>query len=264
MTLPKGSASQTVVVTGASSGIGVDLARTLANRGHALTLVARRAERLEELADELRDEFGAAVTVLPCDLGDPQARAQLADVLLAGPPLAGLCNNAGYGVNGNFVDNDPERERGMIELNVDALHDLTLRLLPSMVDRGSGAILNVASTAAFQPLPGFASYAATKAFVLSFSEALSAELQGTGVSCTALCPGPVRTEFAEVAGSKSFEDSLPEFTIVTSEEVARKAVDAMEKGSRDVIPGLTNRVQTIAGRLTPRSLLLPAMKRITR
>ena len=95
-------------------------------------------------------------------------------------------------------------------------------------------------------------------------QALSAELQGTGVSCTALCPGPVRTEFAEVAGSKSFEDSLPEFTIVTSEEVARKAVDAMEKGSRDVIPGLTNRVQTIAGRLTPRSLLLPAMKRITR
>ncbi len=264
MALPSASDSATVVVTGASSGIGAELARTLAQRGHAVTLVARRSDRLEKLAAELRAAHGVTASVIACDLSDPAARAELAAQLLDGPQLAGLCNNAGFGVSGRFISNDAERERQMIEVNVDALHDLTIRLIGSMIECDSGAILNVASTAAFQPLPGFASYAATKAFVLSFSEALSSELKGSGVSCTVLCPGAVRTEFAEVAGSVGFEDTLPDFTIVTAQDVARQAVDAMERGRRDVVPGLPNRIQAIAGRIAPRTLLLPIVARLTR
>ena len=262
MALETASASTTVLVTGASSGIGTEMARQLASRGHGVTLVARRAERLEELAAELAEQHKITATAIPCDLGDPIARAELIEGLRAGPALAGLCNNAGYGINGRVSANDADRERQMVELNVVALHDLTLRVLPGMIERGTGAILNVASTAAFQPLPGFASYAATKAFVLSFSEALNAELSGTGVSCSALCPGPVKTEFAAVAGS-TMSESLPDFAMVTAEEVARQAIDAMENGSRTAIPGIANQVQALLGRIAPRSLVLPLAGRIS-
>ncbi len=263
MALESPSASTTVLITGASSGIGAELARQLASRGHGVTLVARRADRLEELAAELTERHQITATVIPCDLGDAVARAELIDGLSAGPALAGLCNNAGYGISGKLVNNDAERERQMIELNVVAVHDLTVRVVAGMIERGSGAILNVASTAAFQPLPGFASYAATKAFVLSFSEALNAELSNTGVSCSALCPGPVKTEFAGVAGSTMMEDSLPDFTLVSAEEVARKAVDAMENGSRTAIPGTANQLQALLGRIAPRSLVLPIASKIS-
>jgi len=263
MALETASASTTVLVTGASSGIGTEMARQLASRGHGVTLVARRADRLEALAAELAEKHKITATAIPCDLGDPIARAELIEGLRAGPALAGLCNNAGYGINGRFAANDDDRERQMVELNVVALHDLTLRVLPGMIERGTGAILNVASTAAFQPLPGFATYAATKAFVLSFSESLSTELSGTGVSCSALCPGPVKTEFAAVAGS-TMSESLPDFAMVTAEEVARQAIDAMESGSRTAIPGVANQIQALLGRLAPRSLVLPLAGRVGR
>ena len=263
MALETASASTTVLVTGASSGIGTEMARDLASRGHGVTLVARRADRLEELAAELAKKHNVTATAIPCDLGDPIARAELIEGLRAGPALAGLCNNAGYGINGRVSANDADRERQMVELNIVALHDLTLRVLPGMIERGTGAILNVASTAAFQPLPGFATYAATKAFVLSFSESLSTELSGTGVSCSALCPGPVKTEFAAVAGS-TMSESLPDFAMVTAEEVARQAIDAMESGSRTAIPGVANQIQALLGRLAPRSLVLPLAGRVGR
>jgi hypothetical protein len=263
MALETGSTSNTVLITGASSGIGSEMARELASRGHGVTLVARRVDRLEELAAELTERHKITATVLPCDLGDPIARAELIEGLRSGPALAGLCYNAGYGIRGKLVGNEADRERQMVELNVAAVHDLTLRVLPGMIERGTGAILNVASTAAFQPLPGFATYAATKAFVLSFSEALSAELSGTGVSCSALCPGPVKTEFATVAGSTMMEDSLPDFTLVSADEVARQAIDAMEDGSRTAIPGMANQIQALLGRLAPRSLVLPLAGRIS-
>ena len=257
MALPPASRDTTILITGASSGIGTELARDLAGRGHGVTLVARRVERLEELARELEAAYGINAAVIPCDLSDPDARAALIDGLLAeGPTLAGLCNNAGFGVNGPLGENDPDRERQMVELNVDALHDLTVRAVPGMLERGSGAILNVASTAAFQPVPYFATYAATKAFVLSFTEALSHELNGTGVSCTALCPGPVKTEFADVAGSAGFEDAMPSFAFVSAQDVARTAVEGMVKGSRTVVPGKVNWVQAHAGRISPRALTL--------
>ena len=263
MALEKPSASTTVLVTGASSGIGTEMARQLASRGHGVTLVARRADRLDSLAAELSERHKITATPIPCDLGDPIARAELIEGLRAGPALAGLCNNAGYGINGRFARNDADRERQMVELNVVALHDLTLRALPGMIERGTGAILNVASTAAFQPLPGFATYAATKAFVLSFSESLSTELSGTGVSCSALCPGPVKTEFAAVAGS-TMSESLPDFAMVSAEEVARQAIDAMESGNRTAIPGMANQIQALLGRLAPRSLVLPLAGRVSK
>ncbi len=257
MALPPASKETTVLITGASSGIGAELARELAARGHGVTLVARRADRLEELAGELESAYGTSAAVIPCDLADPDARAALMDGLLAeGPALAGLCNNAGFGMNGLVRENDADRERQMVELNIDALHDLTLRALPGMVERGTGAILNVASTAAFQPLPYFATYGATKAFVLSFTEGLSHELGGTGVSATALCPGPVKTEFAAVAGSAGFEDAMPSFAFVEARDVARAAVEGMVKGSRTVIPGKANWVQAQAGRISPRAITL--------
>jgi len=265
MALPPASRDTTILITGASSGIGTELARDLAGRGHGVTLVARRVERLEELARELEAAYGINAAVIPCDLSDPDARAALIDGLLAeGPTLAGLCNNAGFGINGPLGENDPDRERQMVELNVDALHDLTVRAVPGMIERGSGAILNVASTAAFQPVPYFATYAATKAFVLSFTEALSHELNGTGVSCTALCPGPVKTEFADVAGSASFEDAMPSFAFVSAQDVARTAVEGMVKGSRTVVPGKVNWVQAHAGRISPRALTLRVSEQMGR
>jgi len=249
-------------VTGASSGIGAEIARELAARGHGVTLVARRTDRLEELARELADRNGIEAPVIPCDLADPAARESLVATLGQGKALVGLVNNAGFGAFGNVTAIDAERQREMVELNVAAVVDLTTRLLPGMIERGRGAILNVATTAAFQPLPGVAVYGATNAFVLSFSEALSVELKGSGVSCTALCPGPVKTEFSQVAGSTGMESRLPDFTIVAAEDVARQAVNGMQSGKRVVVPGLPNKVSAVGGRLTPRALMLPVVQKM--
>jgi len=208
MSLPEPSADSIAIVTGASSGIGTELARGLARRGHNVGLVARRRERLEELANELKGDVRAEV--LEADLGDAASREDLAGRIGAlGLQVAVLCNNAGFGTYDDFTELDRERELEQVRTNVEAVVDLTGRYLPGMVERGAGAILNTASTAAFQPIPGNATYAASKAFVLNFSEALHTEVSGKGVTITALCPGPVKTEFQEVADADDCAAKMP-------------------------------------------------------
>jgi short-subunit dehydrogenase len=257
MALPQPDSNTTVVVTGASSGIGAELARELARLGHGVTLVARRAEKLQELADELSSDHGIEAAVESADLQERDARDALADRLLE-REVVGLVNNAGYGATGPFVEGDLDWLQGMVQLNCQALLHLSGRLLPNMVERGAGAVLNLASLAACQPIPNMATYAATKAFVLSFSEALHAELRGTGVSVTAVQPGPVKTEFWELAGDKG---SNPGAAFLPADEVARQAVDGMVTGRRTVVPSLKWKAAAVTGRYVPRSVQLPLMKR---
>jgi short-subunit dehydrogenase len=263
MSLPDPTPSSTVLVTGASSGIGAEIARELAARGHGLTVVARREDRLDALADELRRQHGVQIEVHAADLADAARRAELVGVLLNGPlDVVGVVNNAGFGSFGRFAEQELARESEMVRLNVDAVHELTGAFLAPMLDRAAGAILNVASTAGFQPVPNMATYAATKAFVNAFSEALHAELHGSGVSVTSLCPGPSPTEFGEVAGAESTLFSLPGFVYVGAPDVAQAGVDGMLEGRRSVIPGLQNRASALAGRLVPRGLLLAVARRV--
>lgn len=263
MSLPPPGPDRTAVVTGASSGIGTEIARELARRGHGVTLVARSADRLEELAAELRGT-GVRAEVHPADLSDRAARAELLDrVTELGLTPDILVNNAGFSTLGPVAKADPEAEMKMIEVDVVAVADLCTRVLPGMVERGRGAVLNVASTAAFQPLPGQAGYGAGKAFVLSYTQSLVGELRGTGVTATVLCPGPVDTGFGERAGfaRDDAKDALPEFMWVDAVTVARTAVEAMERGRMVAIPGLANRLGAAVAQVTPRSLLLPILTR---
>lgn len=262
MALPQPSPDASVLVTGASSGIGEQIARRLADLGHGVTLVARRVERLEVLAAELHRATGVSVAVMPCDLGDDAARTDLIGRLNASDVhLSGVVNNAGFGTYGRFDGLPLEREQAMVRVNVLALHELTGAFLWPMVERGAGAILNVASVVAFQPLPGFATYSATKSFVQTFSESLHAELAGTGVSVTTLSPGPVATEFGETAGVGDVESMAPGGMSVSAQDVAAAAVRGMLHGRRTVTPGIATKGMTIGGRLVPRTLLLPAVKR---
>ncbi len=262
MSLPVPTKESVVVVTGASAGIGAELAKQLAALGHDLVVVARREDRLLELADDIRVSHGVEVFVHAVDLRGRDARIGLLGAIAEdGRHVVGLANNAGYGSHGRAWELNLDREEGQVELNIEALHHLTLAVVPEMVRRRAGAVLNVASAAAFQPMPGMATYAATKAFVQSFSEALHAELAGSGVSVTALCPGPVDTEFGEVAGFE--ESSFPGVLKISAEEVAAQAVRGMLTGKRSVIPGPQNKVLTLAGRYVPRTVLLPAMRRQT-
>lgn len=263
MSLPTPAPHRTALVTGASSGIGADLARELARRGHGLTLVARRAERLEALAEELADR-GVRIEVLPTDLTDRSARAELPGrVGELGLEVDVLVNNAGLSTTGPVHRADPEGELRMMEVDVVAVADLCARFLPPMVERGRGAVLNVASTAAFQPLPGQAGYAAGKAFVLSYTRSLSGELRGTGVTATALCPGPVETEFAETAGfdEETAKGSLPGFMWEPAEAVARAGIEGLDGGQLVVIPGTTNRVAAALANLAPKQLLVQVLSR---
>ena len=261
MPLPKSSSNSTAIVTGASSGIGKEIARELARRGHGLSLVARRADKLEEVAHECRG-LGARVEVLETDLADRAARAELLgriEALGLTPDI--LVNNAGLSTLGRVSQSDPEREMGMIEVDVVAVADLCSRVLPGMVSRGRGAVLNVASTAAFQPLPGQAGYGACKAFVVSYTHSLRGELRGTGVTATVLCPGPVHTGFGETAGftKEESDGALPGFMWEKPESVAKVGIDALAKGRPVAIPGLANRAGAAVGYLTPRRLLVPML-----
>jgi short-subunit dehydrogenase len=259
MALPQPSPDSTCVVTGASSGIGAEIARELAARGLGVTLVARREERLRELADEL----GGPTQVVACDVTDATARRRLAQQLRSeGLNVEVLVNNAGFSTAGKFWENDPEREVGMVRTNVEAVVAFCAEWVPGMVERGRGAVLNVASTASFQPLPLQAGYAASKAFVLNFSEALHTELAGTGVTATALCPGPVKTEFVEVAALHQAERDMPGFMWDTPGEVAKVAVRGMERGKRVVVVGALNRLGTIGGQHAPRALVLRLARRV--
>ena len=254
MALPPPTNGSTILVTGASAGIGAELARGLAARGYGVTLVARREERLRALADEL----GSGAEVAACDLSDAAAR----QALVAGleRQVLGVCNNAGFGSLGRFAELDAERELRLVRVNVEAVVELTRAFLPGMLEAGAGAVLNVASIAAYQPLPGFAAYAASKAFVQSFSEAVHEELAGTGVSVTCLSPGFTHTEFGAAAGS---EGSLPGFVYGDASDVAEAGIEAMLAGRRSAIPGLANRASMLGGRVAPRSLLLPLVRQVT-
>jgi uncharacterized protein len=256
MSLPKPSADTSIVITGASSGIGTEMARGLAKRGYPLVLVARREERLVELAGELRDEHGVRVDVLPLDLAEGAAREQLCDQLRR-DPVGGLVNSAGFGTSGPFYTLPVEREREEVVLNALALMELTHAALPGMVERGTGAVLNIASVAGFQPLPGMAVYSGTKAFVQTFSEAVHEELHGTGVSCTVLCPGPVPTEWADIADAQQWSVGIAQ---ISPGDVAEAAINGMLEGKRSVVPGLVPKIVGIGGRLAPRSFLLPVLR----
>lgn len=251
------------VVTGASAGLGKEFALQLAAAGYDLVLVARREAELHALAAEVAKSHAAA-HVLALDLGAADGPKRLCEALAAqGLHPDALVNNAGFGWLGEFADADPANTLAMIQLNVAALVDLTARLLPGMKARGRGKILNVASTAAFQPGPYMAVYYATKAFVLSFSEALHAELGGTGVTVTCLCPGPTKTEFAEVSGmnrTRLFDGG----GVMTAEAVARDGVRGLQRGRRLVVSGFANRLMTFAVRFLPRAAILHIVKRIQR
>jgi short-subunit dehydrogenase len=242
-------AKPVALVTGASAGLGVEFALQLSARGHALVLAARRKERLDALAAELGNARAVEI-----DLSRESAAAELvANVEAAGERIDLLVNNAGFGLHGRFDKADPNRLRQMIDLNCGALTDLCRQVLPGMIERRSGAILNVASTAAFQPGPGMAVYFATKAFVLSLSEALHEEVKRFGVSVTALCPGPTRTEFGEVAGFKGTK--LIGRLSMDSEPVVRAGLEAMDANKAVAITGALNKAGALSTRFVPRSLV---------
>src|SRR4051812_10930428 len=265
MGLPEPSVSSTSLVTGASSGIGAAIAEELASRGHSVALVARREERLRTLATELTSSYGVTAEVICADLGEAEGRDHLADELRSrGRVVEVLVNNAGFGHQADFATSPRERMVEMVTLNVETVVDLTSRFLTGMVDRGRGSVINIASTAAFQPLPGSAVYAASKSFVLSFSEANRTELRGSGVTVTAVCPGPVRTEFMDVAGFGGVEDRTPGAVWMSAEDIARHAADGAAKDRRVVVPGAINRASALAGQHSPRAVALPLISRIWR
>lgn len=258
--LPPVSDDGVVVVTGASSGIGEEIAREFARRGYRLVLVARRADRLLDLAEDLNGQAHVVVA----DLSDREQRATVPDQVSAlGVVAEILVNNAGLATLGPVAESSPEAELNLIEVDVAAVVDLCTRFVPDMVKRGRGAVLNVASVGAFGPAPGQASYAAAKAFVLSYTDAMRQELRGTGVTAAALCPGPVRTGFGEAAGipNEEAEKSLPKFLWEEPDDVARTAVDGLASGKGVIIPGVANRVAAVVNHHLPRRLLLPLVAR---
>jgi len=247
------SSRKAALVTGASSGIGLDIARQLSREDYELILVARSEEKLRAIAKEL-----ANAKVIVADLAQPDASQRLFD---AAGPVDVLVNNAGYGLSGAFSETDLARELEMIQVNISALTALTKLFLRPMVQRNSGHIVNVASTAAFQPGPLMAVYYATKAYVLSFSEAIADELRNTGVRVTALCPGPTATGFADVAGmteSNLFKVAKP----MSSRRVAKYGVRAMHRGKRVAIPGVMNKVMMQSLRVSPRRLVTALVRKL--
>lgn len=261
MGLPSIRPHSYAVITGASSGIGEQLAIQLAARGYSLMLVARRVDKLQALATQLQQQYRVQVLLKPCDLADHTARQQLINDIQQ-QDISILCNNAGFATFGRLHELDAAREREEVALNAIAVHDLTLALLPGMVARKSGAILIVGSTSGHQPTPANATYAATKAFANSFAESLHSELQGTGVTCTLLAPGPTKTGFTEVAGITKIDGAGGSLVWVTAERVAKEAIDGMACNHRIVIPGLLAQAQTLGGRYTPRFILLPILKQV--
>jgi short-subunit dehydrogenase len=246
----------TALITGASSGIGVALAGELARRGHALTLVARRADRLKDLAAEIGGEHGVRVDWIAADLTDASDRDRVpAEVAARGQVVDVLVNDAGMGTIGLFHELPVAKEIQLVRLNVEAMVALCGAFVPGMVERGSGGVLNVASVSGFMPVPQQATYSASKAFVLTFTEALTLDLHGTGVTATALCPGPVKTEFGGII------EGLPGRLYVEPEQVARKAIDGLEGGRTSVVPGTFNKVNAVSGRYTPRKMFLPLARR---
>jgi len=227
-----------------------------------VSLVARREDRLRMLADELQAAHAVRAEVIAADMTDESARdALVKEVADRGLTVDILVNNAGFSTTGPVYRADATREIALVRTDVEAVVHLCTLFLPGMVERGRGAVLNVASTAAFQPLPGQAAYGAAKSFVLSYGRATGAELRGKGVTLTTLCPGPVETEFAEAAGfdPADAESALPKFMWVPAPEVAKAALDGLEHGKPVVIPGMSNRVAARFAQVTPRRILMPML-----
>ena len=252
----------TALITGASGGIGEELARLLAAGGTNLVLVARGAERLTALATELSRTHGVQAGVIAQDLSAPDAAGAIVDELASRQlTIDILVNNAGFGVYGFFATTPAEDEARMLQVNIVALTMLTKRLLPAMIERRHGRVLNVASTAAFQPGPMMAVYYASKAYVLSFSEALSNETSGTGVTVTCLCPGPTATGFQDRARMRESR-LFSALSVASAADVARAGYDGMMAGRAIVVPGVANRIAVQALRVTPRALVRRAIRAI--
>lgn len=251
------------LVTGASSGIGAALARELARHGHDLVLTARRVEPMETLAAELQ-AIGAVCTVISADLSKPGGAAALTAAMRErGLSPDVLVNNAGLGAGGAFHESDPARVSEMLQVNVVAVTELTRAFVPDMVGRGRGRVLIVASTAAFQPGPSMAVYSASKAYELSFGEAINHELRGTGVTVTTLCPGPTRTEFTDVANTGTSVLFVgPLANVMTAAEVARQGYRALAAGKRVHIVGVANKLVAASGRFSPHAISLPVTSAI--
>ncbi|MEM9136802.1 MAG: SDR family oxidoreductase [Cyanobacteria bacterium P01_F01_bin.42] len=253
----------TALVTGASSGIGAAFSEALAQKGSDLILVARSRPELEQMAERFQSEHGISAVVIEQDLvADQAVKSVVEQVEQAGCSIDLLINNAGFGDYGAFDVSDRQKQLGMIDLNIRALVEMTHALLPAMLQRGNGQIINVASIAGFQPMPYFSVYAATKAFVLSFSEAIGAENQSRGIQVLALCPGPTDSKFMTVAG---FPDTMSgmEQTLVSSESVVNAALAALETGKSNVVTGgLINQMMVNSSRFMPRSWVVNGVKRI--
>lgn len=239
---------KTAIITGASSGIGAELARVMAAHGHDLVLTARRADALRDLERRLVARHQVSCEIVAADLAEPGAAKRVAE---AAPEADYLVNNAGFGTYGEFAKTDLRADLDMIRVNVSALTELTKLLLPGMIERGAGRILNVASTAAFFSGPLMAAYYATKAYVLHFSEALAVELKGKGVTVTALCPGPTASDFQDRAGMGA-SGLVRGRTLATAASVAEAGYRAMMRGRRVAVPGLGNRLLILAARFLPR------------
>ncbi len=252
---------ETVLVTGASSGIGRELARCFAADGCKLILVARKRDTLNIVAEELRRDYKTHAEVLPADLAEPVAPARIFEHLeTAGTKVDVLVNNAGFGAKGLFARLPLDRQLDMVQVNLTALMHLTRLFLPGMIDRRRGGVLNVASTAAFQPGPGMAVYYATKAFVLSLSEAVAEELAGTGVTITAVCPGPTATNFVASASGRS--SRLFDRVAMSAESVARTGHKAFRGRRAVIITGIGNQALSFSTRLMPRAIVRKIAKRL--
>src|SRR4029079_3848705 len=252
----------TALITGGSTGIGLGLAREFASHGHDLVIVARNADRLDQAAGALEGKYGVKVTAIPSDLSVDGAAQRLYDAVVSeGIQIDYLVNNAGFGLAGEFADTDIDRELDMIQLNVAAVVHMTKLFMPPMMRRKKGRIMNVASTAAFYPGPLMSIYYASKAFVLSFAEAIAEELSGSGVTMTCLCPGPTETEFAEIAGTAKTR-LFTQMAVKGADEVARLGYKAMMKGERVVVPGVRNKLLVQAERAAPRTLVTKIVRKI--
>ncbi|MFJ2667110.1 mycolate reductase [Nocardia fluminea] len=256
MSLPSPTADNRAVVTGASSGIGTALAAELAGRGYSLILVARRGEILTELAQRLTLAHGITAEVRAVDLADRTQRAGLVDELSV-RDIAVLCNNAGIATFGPVAELDFAYERMQMELNATAVHDLTLAVLPGMIERKAGGILISGSAAGNMPIPNNATYAASKAFANTFSESLRGELKGSGVNVTLLAPGPVRTETPAPEDQSIVDKMVPDFLWVSSEYTAKVSIDALARNKMRIVPGLISKGMSVAGNYGPRAFTAP-------
>lgn len=261
MSIPNPSTTGTCLVTGASAGIGSEFARQMAERGYNVTLAARRLDRLTELAAEIERDHGVQAHAVECDVTDSASRAAMLDGIAGrGLDVDVLINNAGCGGEGVFADNALEDELREIELNITALTALSHEVVQGMLERGNGAILNVASTAAFQPIPRQSVYAATKSYVLSFSQSQTKELGPRGVVVSVLCPGPVRTEFFGERQAEIEADS-PGWAWQSAEDCARDGIDGLFKHKRVIVPKAINRIGAVSGRHSPPGLTMEVLDR---